>query len=222
MSIGQIVRLAALPALLAACAGGPVPPDWQANAHAALREFTAAYLEGNTRVAEVEFARATGELSRTGRADLLARAELTRCAVRVASLEFDDCPGFQKLARDAGAAEQHYAIFIAGQRQGLDPAQLPAPYRALIATAGTPRPLGEIGDPLSRLIAAGALLRAGQLHPDGIAAAADTAAANGWRRPLLAWLGVQQKRAAEAGDRETVERLQRRLDLVAMPRAQRP
>ncbi|MDO8249253.1 MAG: hypothetical protein Q7T78_05970, partial [Rhodoferax sp.] len=84
--------------LLTACASKPAPPDWQANAFAALKGFSSAYLNGNTRLADFEFARAKTEISSTGRADLLARAELTRCAARVASLEFDNCAAYQPLA----------------------------------------------------------------------------------------------------------------------------
>ena len=70
-----VSALAAL--LLSACASTPPPPDWQANAFSALKGFSSAYLSGNTRVAELALARARAEISRTGRADLLARAELT-------------------------------------------------------------------------------------------------------------------------------------------------
>ncbi len=119
--------------LLAACAGAPAPPDWQANAQLALRNFTAAYYAGNTRLADQEFARARAEIASTGRPDLLARAELMRCAARVASLAFDDCPGFEALAADALAPERAYAAFLAGRWQGLDPALLPAQHRALLA-----------------------------------------------------------------------------------------
>ena len=69
-------------ALIAGCAGGPVPPDWQLDARAALQGFEKHYLEGNTKVAEAEFARAKDEIRKTGRGDLLARAELVRCAAR--------------------------------------------------------------------------------------------------------------------------------------------
>lgn len=213
---------AALPVLLAGCASGPVPPDWQVNAHGALRGFSIAYLEGNTRVAEVEFARARSDLARTGRPDLVARAELTRCAVRAASLEFDDCPEFKTLAGDAGEVERAYANLIVGQWQGLDPKLLPPQYRGLPGTPGEMRNLNEIADPVSRLIAAGVLFRVGRLPPEGIVAAAETASANGWRRPLLAWLGVQRLRAADAGDKEAAERAQRRIDLITERRSPRP
>src|SRR3990167_9918499 len=108
-----ITLLSAL--LLSACASKPVPPDWQTNAFAALKDFSAAYLKGNTRLADFEFARAKSEIASTGRADLLARAELTRCAVRLASLELDQCAGYQTLAAEASPDEQAYAAFLTGQ-----------------------------------------------------------------------------------------------------------
>jgi hypothetical protein len=58
-------------------------------------------------------------------------------------------------------------------------------------------------------------LRKGAIAPEGIASAVDIASAQGWRRPLLAWLGVQLKRAEQAGDSETAARLRRRMDLVS-------
>jgi hypothetical protein len=49
------------------------------------------------------------------------------------------------------------------------------------------------------------------------AVAVDTASAQGWRRPLLAWLQVKQARAQAGGAVEEAARLQRRIDLVAPP-----
>ena len=200
--------------LLAACASKPVPPDWQANAHAALRGFTAAYYAGDTRLADQEFARARTDIASTGRPDLLARAELVRCAARVASLEFDDCPGYLALAADAAPQERAYAAFLAGNWQGLDASLLPAHHRALLSATGGAGALSGIEDPMSRLVGAGVLFRAGRLTPEGIASAMETASANGWRRPLLAWLGVQLKRAEAAGDVAEAARIHRRIDIV--------
>ena len=42
----------------------------------------------------------------------------------------------------------------------------------------------------------------------------DTASAQGWRRPLLAWLGVQAMRATQAGDTAEAQRIQRRINLI--------
>jgi hypothetical protein len=75
-----------------------------------------------------------------------------------------------------------------------------------------------VADPVTRLVAAGAALRRGQASPGVVQLAVDTASAQGWSRPLLAWLGVQQQAARAAGDAAQVERLQRRIDTVAPPR----
>ncbi|HUK04709.1 MAG TPA: hypothetical protein VLV90_06480 [Burkholderiales bacterium] len=178
--------------LLAACSSGPVPPAWQASAKYSLEAFREAYLRGETRVADLEFARARAELASTGRAALVARAELIRCAARTASLEFDDCPGFEKLRADAGPEELAYADFLAG--------------RAARAAAE---------DAFSRLVSAGVEFKGGKSGPLTIAAAIDLSSAQGWRRPLLAWLGVEEMRAEAAGDAAVLERIRRRIELVS-------
>ena len=200
-------------ALLTACASGPPPAEWQLSAQGALREAVQAYLTGNDRVANAEFTRARADIASTGRLDLLARAELVRCAAQVASLDIDTCPAYQALATDAAPAERAYAAYLSGRWQGLDVALLPPQHRA-VPTA-TDKALGSIQDPLAQLVAAGALLQAGQLSPAGVATAVDTASSQGWRRPLLAWLGVQLLRAEAAGQGVEAQRLRRRIDLTA-------
>jgi hypothetical protein len=44
--------------------------------------------------------------------------------------------------------------------------------------------------------------------------AVGTASREGWRRPLLAWLGVQAQRAEKAGDVVEAQRIRRRMALV--------
>jgi hypothetical protein len=200
--------------LLATCSSTPPPPDWQMNAKGALERATDAYLSGNDRVEAAEFARARAEIARTGRADLLARAELTRCAARVASLEFDDCPGFAALAQDAPVAERAYAEHLAGKGSASNASLLPPAQRDVALGKGSAAALGAIADPFSRLVAAGVLFRTGQAEPAVFALAADTASGQGWRRPLLAWLNVQLNRAEAGGDAEQAQRLRRRIALV--------
>lgn len=211
-------------ALLSACASPPPPPDWQANAFASLNNFTTAYLEGNLRVADAEFARARAEVARTGRVDLMARLELVRCAVQTASLVWLPCSGFQALAGQAGAAERAYADFLGGRWSGLDATLLPVHYQGLVAQvqreANAPtstRPesrLAQIDDPLARLIAAGSLLQKEQLTQVDTGLAVDSASSQGWRRPLLAWLGVQLKQAQLRFDVAGAQRTKQRMDLV--------
>jgi len=195
---------------LAACASKPQPPAWEPDARGALDGFTADWLRGDTAAADAEFARARRETDSTGRFDLVAQAELLRCGVRVAGLDYD-CPGFAALAADATPAQRAYAAYLDGRWQGLDTGLLPEQHRAVVAS-GT---LAGVADPLARLVAAGALLKAGRIAPAEIAAATDTASQQGWRRPLLAWLGVQERRALAAGDAAAAAGFRRRIDLAS-------
>jgi hypothetical protein len=195
---------------LAGCASGPQPPRWQPNAHDALDGYTDAWLQGDTPAAEAEFARARRATASTGRFDRVAQAELVRCAARTAALE-TDCPGFAAIAAEATPAQRAYAAYLDGRWQGLDASLLPEQHRPVVA-GGT---LAGVTDPLARLVAAGALLHAGRITPGDIAAAVETASDQGWRRPLLAWLGVQERRAQAAGDAAALERIRKRIGLAS-------
>ena len=196
---------------LSACASGPKVPDWSINAVGHVERFTEAYLKGDARVEAREFELARAEVARTGRPELVARVELNRCAARVASLVFEPCAGFEPLRADASDAERAYANYLAGQASAPDAALLPPQHRA-IAAGGTA--IAAIEDPFARLVAAGVLLRQRRAAPDTVAQATDTASHQGWRRPLLAWLGVQARLAEERGDVAEAARLRRRMDLV--------
>jgi hypothetical protein len=212
------VLIASIACTLAACASHPPAPDWQANAKTASERAVAAYLVGNARIEAAELARARSEVARTGRADLLARVELAQCAAQAASLVFGPCTAFETLSVDAAAPERAYAAYLSAHATATDVPLLPEPHRAVAAGAAGDAPnvaaLKAIADPLSRLVAAGVLFEAGRADPQVIAQAIDTASAQGWRRPLLAWLGVQLKRAEQAGDSAQAQVLQRRIALV--------
>lgn len=195
--------------VLAGCASTP-QPAWRPDAQSALQGFTEAYLAGDTLAARSEFARARTASTGTGDPVAVAQIELVRCATQTASLEIDDCAGFAALAADASAAQRTYAAYLAGRWQGLDVALLPEQHRGVVGGAA----LTTIADPLARLVAAGASLQAGKLTPDGIATATETASTQGWRRPLLAWLGVAIRRADAIGDTQEAARLRRRVALA--------
>ena len=204
---------------LSGCASAPKSADWQLNAKGAMERAVAAYLEGNNRVEAAEIAKAREEISSTGRTDLMARAELLACASRVASLVFEVCAGFEKLRQDAPPAERAYADYLAGTLQPQDISLLPKNQQiSAQAAILRARPAPEsIADPLARLVAAGAVFQAGQASPALVQSAVDAASSQGWRRPLLAWLGVQQALAEKAGDGVEAARVQRRIALTLKP-----
>jgi len=207
----NLTLLALIGIVLAGCASKPTPPAWKANAGSSLAAFSDAYLKGDSGIAGAEFARARSDMASTGRPDLVAHAELYRCATRVAALEYDDCPGFKALEQDASGAERAYAAYLAGRWNGLDVAQLPEQHRAVVSSGS----LAGIADPLSQLVAAGALMQVGRITPADMVIATETASGQGWRRPLLVWLGVSLKRAQAAGDSVEAARIQRRIDLAS-------
>lgn len=204
-------------AALAACSSGPPVPDWKMNAQSSIERFEAAYLNGSVLVEQTEFQRARDQVGSTGKIDLIARVELLRCATRVASLAFADCTGFDALRADATPADRAYAHYLAGNIQPADIALLPEAQRAVAAATSdtaAASAVAAITDPLSRLVAAGVLLRAGRATPALLDTAVATASDQGWRRPLLAWLGVQRLRAEQAGDTQEAQRIARRMDIV--------
>ncbi len=235
----KTIVIAAL--LLAGCGNNPPVPDWQMTAHSSIERATSAYMSGNARVEAAEFARAREALASTGKADLIIRVELIRCATRVASLVFEGCPGYDKLSQDASPADRVYAAYLNGPAQppaagnamasaaaanasagtpasgAADIALLPEQHRAVAAAtsdAAVVSAVQAITDPLSRLVASGVLLRTGRANPHILADAVETASAQGWRRPLLAWLGVQAMRAEQAGDAAEAQRIKRRIALI--------
>jgi hypothetical protein len=201
--------------LLVGCAGKPRAPDWQMDAHDSLERYARASLTGDARVEAAEFTRALRALASTGQPAQVAKAELTRCAVRLASLVMDPCDGFERLRRDATPEDRAYADYLAGHIAPASASLLPPQHRAIAMGREDVAALGGIEDPLSRLIAAGVLFRMGRASPQVLEAASDTASAQGWRRPLLAWLGVQAARAEQAGAAGEAQRLRRRMDLAA-------
>ena len=80
------------------------------------------------------------------------------------------------------------------------------------AIAGIPPDLAFATKPALALAQIRATLALG--WPAGIVLAVDTASTQGWRRPLLAWLGVQAQRAEAAGDTAAQAAIERRRKLA--------
>ena len=213
------IALIAMSLALTACASGPKPADWELNAKGATERAVASYLEGKNRVEAAEMAKARQEIASTGKVDVMARAELLACASRVASLVFEPCTGFEKLRQDAPPAERAYADYLAGKLQPQDINLLPKDQQisAQAAVLRVQAAIETIADPLARLVAAGTTFQAGQASPALVQAAVDAASSQGWRRPLLAWLGVQLKLAESSGNAPDAARIQRRIALVLKP-----
>lgn len=202
---------------LAACGGTPPPPDWKMNAVSLLEHYQQRWLEGDGKTAQLALDKARGEIAKTGRLDLLARLELAACATRAAALDFTPCDAYTRLAAEATPGDAAYARFLAGDWEGLDGKLLPAHYASLAGAkeeAVANAALAGIKQPLPRLIGAALLFQRGRATPDSLRLAVDTASEQGWRRPLLALLEVQLKRARAGADAVAAAQIQRRIDLV--------
>lgn len=197
--------------VLAGCANQALPPEWLLTADTAINSHAQLWLEGRDKLATRQLAVAREAISRTGDASQQARVELHACAVRLASLQGGQCPAFLPLALDAGQAENAYAAYLAGQLATADSQFLPENQRQAWQN---PQSLKNIKEPLPLLVAAAALLEAGRLPPENIALAIETAAAEGWRRPLLAWLSLEKERLHQAGDQTGSEAIERRIERV--------
>lgn len=187
------------------------------NAVGLIEHFQESWLQGDGKTASLALGKARGEIARSGRIDLVARAELAACATRAAALDFSPCVAYQKLSAEAGARDAAYAHFLAGEWSGLDAKALPSHYTDLVGARDAEaanRAAAAIREPLPRLIAAALLFERGTASPATVADAVDTASERGWRRPLLAWLQVLSLRAQTAGDTHAVARLQDRIDLI--------
>lgn len=234
-------------AVLAGCAQSTPAPQWKLRASSALAAYTERSLSGDIRAAQAEFQRATEALSRTGDPGLMAQAELIRCAVLLASLDTDTCSGLVLGNAFVSEHEHAYLVYLntaAGQgflapsgatdldRLAAQASRLPVQHQAIarflmrpasedVKQAEPLRLLRSMEDPLARLIASVVLLRSSRAGPDVIALAVDTASAQGWRSPLIAWLRVQQSVAQRSGDQalyaQSTERLRIALQLPATP-----
>lgn len=214
-----IFHVAAAAALLwlSACSSQPPAPDWAMEAQSASERAVKAYLQGQTRVAAVEWDKAFAETAATGQPAQMARLALLQCAAQAAALEPTDCPLYQRYAAGAQPAEQAYARYLQAQHTAQDVAWLPQAQQAmatqLLARAAVDA-LPAAAQPLSQLTAAGVALQAGRLSRAGVAQAMETAQQQGWRRAAMAWVLVAQRMAVQAGDSATAQDLVLRLQIL--------
>ncbi|MBS7778757.1 hypothetical protein [Acidovorax sp. CCYZU-2555] len=212
--------IALLGATLAACSQKPPAADWALNAESASDRATQAYLRADQRVQALEWSKARAEVERTASPQLLARLALMRCAVEHASLQWNECEEYVALAVDADPQEQAYARYLQAQPLSaqqialLPKAQQPVAQALSAGPAAAFAAVKAVDAPLSRLLAASVVLRAQGPSPELLVEAVDTASAQGWRRPLLAWLLLSARQAQQSGDMETAQRLERRVRVL--------
>lgn len=212
--------LAACLILLAGCGGKTPPPDWKVDSADLIERYKKHELRGENILAERYFQQAVNAAGSAGQVAETARLWLVRCAVRRASLDDDDCSEYVELAKlETTDEDRAYYQFITLDWNGVEASRLPKHYAALLAGPADKRlaQVAAIDAPLSRLLAASLVVQRGEADDALLALATETASAEGWKRPLLVYLKLAEKRASEREDAATLADIQARIRLVEQP-----
>jgi hypothetical protein len=207
--------------LICACGVAGQVPVWKEKAYSQLEEYKTSFLTGREASTEPHFEKARREIAAGNDIGLLTIAYLTKYALHAASLEPFDASEFAKLYRlEPHPSDMAYCHFLKGNFSAVDGKTLPTRYAGVLSAASgrdsalAGREIAAMDDPLSRLIACGVWVR--YLPADeaifqiGIA----TASANGWRRPLWAYLERLQSYYLENGDQAKANSVSERLKLL--------
>jgi len=208
--------------VIAGCSSKPAPV-WIDAGYQQLETFKRDFLTGRPPlVTELHFKMATEEIKKSGDLDLLGKAWLTRMALQVAVLEEIADGEYEKIAAALPVpANRNFYLFLTGKSGMVDDALLPAQYRPFLKalqngdTVVIVRRITEINDPLSRLIAAGLVVRSGPENGPLFQVAVETASQNGWKRTLIAWLERLRLYHEKSGEVAKAATVRQRLDLIS-------
>lgn len=213
----KLVALTALFLLTACGSGGPPPPDWKTDSADLIERYKKHALLGENTLAERYFQQAITATGGAGRVADTAHLWLVRCATRRAMLIDDTCNEYAELATlEPNAADRAYFHFLTLRWDEVDAALLPEQHRNLVRAPAGKRSetLNHITDPLARLLDASLLVQRKESDSGTLALATETASVQGWRQPLLTYLKLQEKLAAEQGKTAEQAKLAKRIQLV--------
>jgi len=200
-------------------------PDWQRSGFNNLEKFKESFLSGDDERATLYYERALTEIKKSGRLDILAKVFLTKCAVKVAALEQEECSDFLQI-RDLiqDNAIHNYFEFITGNFHNVDIRLLPEEYRAFFK-AFTKRSIPAINDavgdiqfPLSRIIAVGLSVKQGISDSTTIDFALDVASEHGWKKILIRYLEAMKILHEQNGEIARADEVQRWINVITANR----
>jgi len=206
---------------LSACGSTLSTPAWQNNASAFLEDYKINFLSGKEAAGEPHFFKARREIASGNDLNLLTIAYLTKYALHAASLESFDTADFARLYRlEPNPANMAYCHFLKGNFSAVDAQVFPPLYAGVLkaALSGNSqsglREISAITDPLSRLVACGVWVRYLPHDEQILQIAIQTASANGWRRPLWAFLEKLQNYYTSKNEPGKAETIRLRLELL--------
>ena len=205
---------------LAGCASRPAP-EWIGASYNHLESFKRHYLRGDEILAEKSFQRALEEIRTSGDIDAMAKGCLVRFAVRTAVLEaFDDREYLRLSTLRSSLPHLDYYSFLKGSFAEVAADRLPVQYRPFLKALlkGDPgdieREAIRIEDPLSRLIAAGLIVRDRQASEQLLNGAIETASQQGWKKPLLAYLKKLERYYDSVKETSKAAEVRKRLEWI--------
>ena len=206
---------------ICACSSSQPIPQWKDTASRQLENYKINFLTDKEDATEPHFVNAKKAISSNNDLNLLATVYLIKYALHVAALEnFDDSEFLRIDKLQTNAANRAYYNFLKGNFAAVDGSLLPANYSKvlpLMATKNLPdarREIASISDPLSLLIACGVWVKHLPCDESILMLAIDTAAKQGWRRPLWAYLTRLQKYYLDNDGITKAENIKERLDLL--------
>lgn len=207
--------------LLGCLGGGNQIPEWKDTAFRQLENYKASFLAGKNGIAEAHFNRARAALAASNDLDLLAKAYLTKYALHASALEEFDDGEFLRIGRlQSAPANLSYYNFLKGNFAAVVERLLPAQYSEIIKAAREKnlaqarKEISNIDDSLSRLIACGVWIKHLPGDENILQTAINTAAENGWQKPLWAYLGQLEKYYLEQGETTKAASIKERLELL--------
>jgi hypothetical protein len=205
---------------LAGC--GPKQIPWMAAGHQQMENYKRDFLTGRVPVVtDMHFKKAVEEIKKSGDLDLLGKIWLTRMALQVAVLDEPEEGDYPKVeAAQPNPANRNFYLFLKGD-PAADGALLPAQYRTFLPAlqdgniTETVIAVAKIDESLSRLIAAGLMVRRHLENEVLLRTAVETASRNGWKRALLVWLKRLSAFYEASGEAAEAAAVRRRIDLIA-------
>ena len=217
----RIICLMMFSILLFGCGSSKPVPDWTDASFNQLDNYKKSYLSGKELIAEAYFNKAVDEIKSSGDLDILARAYLTKYACQVAVLEaFDDREYLKIEAVEPVLQNKNFHGFLKGAFDNVDEKLLPQQYEGFLRAfksgkkEDVAREISKMDNPLSKLIAVGLLVKKNKVEEIDLKLAIDIASQNGWKKPLLAYLGKLQSFYKTNNEPDKAAHVEERIQLI--------